>query len=252
MGPRRPSQELWKEAGMIFNTTSCGSKRYFYHLSIMAIGALLPVAGYSQQAARGETTTLERKSVADLAEREARPYHTREGRLQAKPLDWSSTIGKPTRGPKKPPVKGEPATSRPGAPNPNAKPEGQRLYPGEWPNVKKPGGPQGRLDGRARLVPVVGTPDVFTQFCENCLVPNTDYPMATIGKLFLNGGFCSASVISGNNVIVTAAHCCYDRNNKRFTGGWVFAPAYDNGNTPFGVFDWTSATVLNSWINNVY
>ncbi len=236
---------------MSLNVTLCSSKRCVSHLCIMVIGTLLPLAGYSQQAAStGTTTTLKRESMpAAQAEQEKQVverYHTREGRMQAKPLDWSSTIGKP-RPVKRPPVKGKPATSQPGTPNPDAKREGQRLNPEDWP--KKPGGPQGRLDGKPRLLPV-GSPDVFTQYCENCLVPNTDWPMANIGKLFLNGGFCSASVISPNNVIVTAAHCCYDRNNRRFIGGWVFAPAYDNGNTPFGVFDWTSATVLNSWINN--
>jgi V8-like Glu-specific endopeptidase len=71
-----------------------------------------------------------------------------------------------------------------------------------------------------------------------------------IGKLFLNGGFCSASVISGNNDIVTAAHCCWDRSKNNWIGGWSFAPAYNNGNAPYGVFTWASATVLNSWINN--
>lgn len=236
---------------MLFSIKSCNSKRWLTRLSLMALLTLLAVAGNSQEGARGQTTTtLERKSVTAQAEREARPYHTREGRLKAKPLDWNSTIGKPRRMPKKPPVKGKPATSKPGTPNPKAKPEAQRLYPEDWRRETKPSGPQGRLEGTPRLLPVAGSPDVFTQYCENCLVPNTDYPMAAIGKLFLNGGFCSASVVSGNNVIATAAHCCYDRNNKRFIGGWVFAPAYDNGNTPYGVFDWTSATVLNSWIDN--
>jgi hypothetical protein len=34
---------------------------------------------------------------------------------------------------------------------------------------------------------------------------------AAIGKLFMTGGYCSASVISGKNIIVTAAHCCWNR-----------------------------------------
>jgi V8-like Glu-specific endopeptidase len=71
-----------------------------------------------------------------------------------------------------------------------------------------------------------------------------------IGKLFLNGGSCSASVISPNNDIVTAAHCCWDRSKNSWIGGWSFAPAYNNGNAPYGVFNWVSATVLTSWVNN--
>jgi len=228
----------------------CSSKQWISKLCIVTIGTFSPLAIYSQQTSTETTTTVKRESLppaqVESDKQAVERYHTREGRIQAKALDWNSTLGKP-KPVKRPPVQGKPATSNPGRPNPDGKREGQRLHPEDWP--KKPG-PQSFLEGKPRLLPVAGSPDVFTQYCENCLVPNTDYPMATIGKLFLNGGFCSASVISPNNVIVTAAHCCYDRNSQRFTGGWVFAPAYDNANTPYGVFDWTSATVLNSWINN--
>lgn len=241
------------------------------YLSAMASAVLLPLAGLSQDKTQGPnqepalaqgttrtetTTTLERRSVAAQAEREAQPYQTREGRLKAKPLDWNSTLGQPGPAVEKAPVQGKPETSQPGKPSPNAKGEAQRLHPEEWRNMKKYG-PQGLLqneglfenDAPVRLVQV-GTADVFSQYCEGCLVPNIDYPEVTVGKLFLNGGFCSASVVSGNNVIVTAAHCCYDRGNKKFIGGWVFAPGYNNGNAPYGTFNWSSATVLNSWINN--
>lgn len=236
---------------MYLNLTWRCLKRCVSQFSIVVMGTLSPLAGYSQEAASKETTTTLKRESMPAAQTEQEKsvverYHTREGRMQAKALDWSSTLGKP-KPVKRPAVRGKPETSDAGTPNPDAKREGQRLHPEDW--RKKPGGLQGRLHGNAHLL-LVGSPDVFTQYCENCLVPNTDWPMATIGKLFLNGGFCSASVVSPNNVIVTAAHCCYDRNKNRFIGGWVFAPAYDNGNTPFGVFDWSSATVLNSWINN--
>jgi V8-like Glu-specific endopeptidase len=73
---------------------------------------------------------------------------------------------------------------------------------------------------------------------------------ARIGKLFLNGGTCSASVISGNNIIVTAAHCCYDRSSNAWLGGWAFAPGYNNGNAPYGMFYWLDARVPTGWITN--
>ena len=73
---------------------------------------------------------------------------------------------------------------------------------------------------------------------------------ARIGKLFMNEGTCSASVVSGKNVIVTAAHCCWDRTSKGWTGGWSFAPGYEDGKAPYGVFNWEDARVPNSWINN--
>jgi V8-like Glu-specific endopeptidase len=88
--------------------------------------------------------------------------------------------------------------------------------------------------------------DIFTQYEE---VGNPDAPTA-IGKLFTSAGTCSASVVSPNNIIVTAAHCCWDRGTKNWIGGWSFAPAYNNGSAPFGVFNYSQARVLNSWINN--
>ncbi|MCH8180746.1 MAG: hypothetical protein IIA02_13315 [Proteobacteria bacterium] len=88
--------------------------------------------------------------------------------------------------------------------------------------------------------------DIYTQYQET----GNPHAPAAIGKLFTNGGYCSASVISGNNIIVTAAHCCWDRAKKSWIGGWSFAPGYNNGNAPYGVFKWAQARVLNSWINN--
>src|SRR5258708_3104608 len=73
---------------------------------------------------------------------------------------------------------------------------------------------------------------------------------ARIGNLFTTPRTCSASVISGNNIIVTAAHCCYNRSSNSWVGGWSFAPAYNNGNAPYGVFNWLDARVPTSWINN--
>jgi V8-like Glu-specific endopeptidase len=73
---------------------------------------------------------------------------------------------------------------------------------------------------------------------------------AAIGKLFTSGGWCSASVISGKNIIVTAAHCCFDRSKNNWIGGWSFAPAYNGGKAPFGTFNWSDARVPTSWINN--
>jgi V8-like Glu-specific endopeptidase len=69
---------------------------------------------------------------------------------------------------------------------------------------------------------------------------------AAIGKLFTSSGACSASVVNGKNIIVTAGHCCWNRSNK----GWSFAPGYNEGNAPYGVFNWADERVPNSWINN--
>ena len=220
-------------------------------LIIIAVTALASGYAFGQKSSR-ETTTLERREVADQADRDARPFHTREGRLRAKPLDWNSTIGKPVPRRDLRVNQGKPGTTKSGEPDRYAIPEGQKLYPEEWRELEKPNRPVTLLyDPSTPFFPLkVGSPDVFTQYCEGCVVPSTTYPDAAIGKLFSSGGSCSASVVSGNNAIVTAAHCCYDRRKKTWIGGWVFAPAYKNGSAPFGTFDWSSATILNSWISN--
>ena len=104
----------------------------------------------------------------------------------------------------------------------------------------------GLIASLAVSLPASAQTDIFTQY-EEAGNPKTP---AAIGKLFTNAGTCSASVISGKDIIVTAAHCCWDRSKNNWIGGWSFAPAYDNGNAPYGVFQWAQARVLNSWINN--
>jgi V8-like Glu-specific endopeptidase len=85
-------------------------------------------------------------------------------------------------------------------------------------------------------------------------------PYRAIGKLLytVSGGasaWCTASVISGNNVIVTAAHCCYDRGTQTWNRNWAFVPAMRaNGTTstqrPYGTYPSTAARVPTAWINS--
>ncbi|HUE86991.1 MAG TPA: trypsin-like serine protease [Vicinamibacterales bacterium] len=79
------------------------------------------------------------------------------------------------------------------------------------------------------------------------------YPYRTIGKLLFttaSGGnsYCSASVISPNNIIVTAAHCCHNRT--KWHSNWAFVPAMRNTTRPYGTFPWASARILTAWITN--
>jgi hypothetical protein len=232
--------------------------RWFGLWLLIVLGALTAVSGYAQETekSREATTSIHRESVREQADRDASKFKTREGRLREKPLDWNATIGKPER----PKISEEeqttvrkraPETVKGGRRDPNSKREAQRLHPEDWKEITEhsPGHTMGlvREDGGAKLVLTAGSPDIFTQYGE---VGDPDAPSATIGKLFTNAGTCTASVVSGNNVIVTAGHCCYDRSANKWIGGWNFSPAYDNGSAPFGTFDWSTATVLTSWVNN--
>src|SRR5262249_56361123 len=90
-----------------------------------------PEAAMSQGTSRTETTTtLDHRSVAAQAERDARPYQTREGRLRAKPLDWNSTLGqREPAAENAPAVEGTPENSEPARPNPTAKRHAPTLHP---------------------------------------------------------------------------------------------------------------------------
>ena len=105
------------------------------------------------------------------------------------------------------------------------------------------------LGERAGGPGALGTADVFSQYCENCGPLHLQWPQRTVGKLFSNAGSCTASVVSPNNIIVTAAHCCYNRSNGSWILGWQFAPAYKDGNAPYGMFNWTRAQITPGWIS---
>jgi V8-like Glu-specific endopeptidase len=225
--------------------------------AVTALALLAAGNGFAQQPSAGETKTIERSSMPTQAEQDINKYQTREGRLQAKPLDWNTTVGTPSPSGAPPPetnpnVPG--GTSAGGAPNPRGNTDAQRMYPGDWPRQRRPTPPGrgGMLDpspfsGNIQLA--AGSPDIFTQYGEYAPAVNPDAPIS-VGKLFSNAGTCTASVVSPKNAIVTAAHCCWDRRKNNWIGGWAFSPAYNNGNAPYGTFNWSTATILTSWINN--
>ncbi|MGH1480158.1 MAG: trypsin-like serine peptidase [Geminicoccales bacterium] len=78
-------------------------------------------------------------------------------------------------------------------------------------------------------------------------------PWRAIGKLaFTTAGgnaSCTASVISPRDVIVTAAHCCYDLAAGSFNQNFVFAPAYRRGPVGNFIFPFATARVSTGWVN---
>ncbi len=100
---------------------------------------------------------------------------------------------------------------------------------------------------------MAGTAGVYTSYDVNTNTPLWQiYPHRWFGKLTFTtvsgGASCSATAISGNN-IVTAAHCVYDTTNNVFYSNWVFTPAFRNGSAPYGTFTARSCTVLTAWTN---
>ncbi len=218
-------------------------------VAIMAV-LLISVNGFAQDSRSDDTTSIDISTTQSLAA-ESGKFDTREQRLKAQPLDWDATRGTVTEVPAispetRAPVMGEPGLAPGNAPAAEADEEASKAFPEDWKGLKE--STTETTGPGSSLSTDFGTQDVFSQYCENCSGVNLNYPQKAVGKLFSNSGTCSASVISGNNIIVTAAHCCYNRGNNSWIGGWDFAPAYRDGYSPYGMFPWRSARVLNRWL----
>ena len=195
----------------------------------------------------GITSTIDNTQPAAAED----PLATREQRLAVEPLDWNVTRGDGlrTRALQEPetilPVPDSAGAATGGSPQQDADTEAERLFPQEWEGLRQLNSIEQLDDGPS----ILGTKDVLSQYCENCSGVNLGFPQRAIGKLFTSSGSCSASVVSPNNIIVTAAHCCFNRSTGNWIGGWRFAPAYRDGFSPFGLFNWSRATILNRWIS---
>ncbi len=171
------------------------------------------------------------------------PFSTVEARRAATPLPFPTYDNAPA--PQAGRSGGAPG-QRPGQPPaPGAVDDARALYPDQW-SLLDSAAPAAAPQG-SNFAGTVGT---FSQYCENCGGETLDWPQITIGRLFMTaaGGAssCSASVI-GRNTIVTAAHCCYDSGAGAYNTDFSFAPAYGNGATPFGLYDWQRVRILRSY-----
>lgn len=172
-------------------------------------------------------------------------YWTRERLAAAQPLPMPTVSSLP-RAPRSRPSVLVGQTAVGGAPAANADAEAQAAYPADW----------AMLEESALAVEPAspdGTFGVYTSYIVNALAPLWKTAgHRPIGRLSFttSGGtsYCSASVVSGNNIIVTAAHCVYDTTNNVFYNNWVFSPAFRNTAAPYGTFPYQTCWVLNSWV----
>lgn len=93
----------------------------------------------------------------------------------------------------------------------------------------------------------------FGRFQSHAVADPTVYPQTTNGKLVgkipgVGVYSCSASVVHGKNrsTLFTAGHCVKDPGGP-FATKLQFAPAYDNGDAPLGIWDATDAFVQKQW-----
>lgn len=220
----------------------------------LAIVLLVTLTGYAQIAfaspASAESLVMVKKiSVAE--QQAALAFWTDEMVAKAKPMEIlvdydTSNAGVSPFGTEMFAFEGQ--FSPPGKADANANDIARRTFTTAWTSNS------GSFAGSD--IPVdelTGASQVFTSYVVNgWAAAQKIYPHKWIGRLSFNTpsgtAYCSATAISGNN-IVTAAHCVYDTTNNRWYSGWVFRPAYRNGNSPYGQFAATYCAVLTAWVN---
>lgn len=217
-----------------------------------------------------ETVSLETQAAAVA-------YWTREGMMAAQPVaamvDLSTAAVDPAAAPE---VTGAPEYSPSGLPSPDADLIAQQAYPADWAMAEATVveataaeviladesaagyiadvGSADAASAASGIDSPTGTSQVFTRYAGNYFTPFwTNIPYRAIGKLFFNVGtgttYCTASSLSPNNVIVTAAHCLYNTSNNTWRSNFVFAPAFRNGSAPYGSFPTSQCRILNAWVN---
>ncbi|GAA1414418.1 peptidase [Glutamicibacter uratoxydans] len=82
--------------------------------------------------------------------------------------------------------------------------------------------------------------------------PTSEPTVSHIGKVFFTLGgadyVCSGNaVVSANESTVSTAGHCVNEGPGAFATKWVFVPAYDNGNAPYGTFAATELVAPTEW-----
>jgi V8-like Glu-specific endopeptidase len=81
----------------------------------------------------------------------------------------------------------------------------------------------------------------------------TAFPARVMGKVFFTRGGvdwqCSGTVVTAHNrsLIFTAGHCVYE--DGLWSSHFIFVPAYNNGNAPFGKFVWRNMWAPPAWLD---
>jgi hypothetical protein len=112
-----------------------------------------------------------------------------------------------------------------------------------------------RADGRTVTVDPV-LPKALTGASPTAVVSKSGrigqpsaWPNRLTGKLLSSKGHCTAAVITSNNknTVWTAGHCVYDRKTKKFLKDFLFMPAYKNGATPYGKWNYARVHVVKGY-----
>lgn len=130
----------------------------------------------------------------------------------------------------------------------------KKSFPDQW-SAKTMATPEmtSLMQAQADLAEPMGTNGVFTTYYGNLYTAMyNNAPWRATGKLYFQNpagswGVCSASVISPNDIIVTAAHCVYNTDTNQWNKTFVFVPAERNGAAPYGKYNYSQVVVLTNW-----
>jgi len=105
-------------------------------VSAIFVSAIFVAAIFVATPGLAQSTTINHDSAKARQMKEP-SFQTREERLNAKPLDWNSTIGTPkphtpTAAERKALQGAKPGSAGGGAPNPKAEEEARKLHPDDW------------------------------------------------------------------------------------------------------------------------
>lgn len=227
----------------------------------LGAGALIAfIAALTAQAwslpAIAQQTVDEIKTIEVPRDEGPDPFVRPEDRDRVAPLEWAE------EDPKSPAEKqGDepsltPAVESGGAAAPGAAALARSHFPDAWSELEA----LDRLIDNGELEPdtsatsvAKGTAGVFTRYSGNINTQMWQFsPWNKIGKLYFTvpgagNSYCTANVISRNNIIVTAAHCLYTRGRGWHTN-FRFVPADRAGVAPYGVYGWLSAGIMTNWI----
>lgn len=214
--------------------------------NLARLGTLTLFAGLvigSTATVAAPATTVVRPNAKSAAQAEMTPEQLRA----IKPMPWYQPDKVPgADGAAKEPQAGAAGSAPSGLPNSRADESAKREFPLGW--RKQSFLPEASAAPIDKAVDF-GTGGTYTPYAANAGTDRTLFPLRAIGLLTNDQGSCSASVISGKNIVVTAAHCCYTRG-QGWRSNFRFYPAYRSGQHPtYGSFPWASARILTSWIN---
>lgn len=226
-------------------------------LMSLSVYAQAETGGNAEAATQAASAAITGRAVSEAEQKAALRFWTKDRMATTQPLAFAVDAGLSDV------VAGElgtmavtepPGFAPGGLPDANADRMARRDYPAEWSSREERNTGESVSPSVVEPFAPAGTGQVYTSYIVNQAAPLwKQFPYKTMGRLSFttpNGtNYCSATNISGNSVIVTAAHCVFNSTTNTWYSNVVFSPAFRNTSAPYGTFPAQSCWILNNYIN---